>query len=73
VNGMTDWIVQWEKKKWQVDVQNLDLFREIHTMLAERSGEVRFEWVKAHAGDAANEAADALAREGARKSQRNAS
>jgi len=44
--------------------KNQDLWKELDAEIARH--EVRFEWVRGHAGDALNEEADALAREGAR-------
>src|SRR5215468_7193294 len=44
--------------------KNQDLWKELDAEIARH--EVRFEWVRGHAGDSLNEEADALAREGAR-------
>ena len=44
--------------------KNQDLWEELDAEIARH--EVRFEWVRGHAGDALNEEADALAREAAR-------
>lgn len=60
VKGFTEWSVRWREKRWH-KVANSDLWAPaVDTYLARR-GEVRFAWVKGHAGYAGNERADELA------------
>lgn len=62
-NGITSWIRGWKRKGWRTssgsDVKNRDLWEALDGEVARR--EVRWEWVKGHAGHPGNEAADALA------------
>jgi len=66
VQGMTEWIHGWKKRGWKnaakQPVANRDLWEELDRLAARH--EVRWEWVKGHAGHAENERADALARKG---------
>lgn len=66
-NGITDWIHRWKENDWRrrsgkrwLPVKNADLWRELDRLV--RGHDVRFHWVEGHAGDAANERSDALAR-----------
>jgi ribonuclease HI len=64
MKGMTEWISGWKAKGWKTaakkPVKNEDLWRELDAAL--HGHEVEWRWVKGHAGDPGNEAADALAR-----------
>lgn len=64
MKGMTEWIQGWKAKGWKTasrkPVKNEDLWRELDGVLA--GHDVEWRWVKGHAGDPGNEAADALAR-----------
>jgi ribonuclease HI len=64
MKGMTEWIEGWKAKGWKTaarkPVKNEDLWRELDDVLA--GHDVQWRWVKGHAGDPGNEAADALAR-----------
>ncbi len=64
--GITGWIHGWKKNGWRTadrkPVKNVDLWRQLDAALARH--EVRWHWVKGHAGHADNERADRLAREG---------
>lgn len=66
MNGVTSWIASWKRNGWRTaakkPVLNQDLWRELDDELARH--EVRWEWVKGHAGDPGNERADALANRG---------
>lgn len=66
MNGVTSWIAGWKRNGWRTaakkPVLNQDLWRELDDELARH--EVRWEWVKGHAGDPGNERADALANRG---------
>jgi len=65
-DGITSWIKNWKRNGWRTaskkPVKNADLWK----MLEQARGqhEVRWHWVKGHAGHPENERADELAREG---------
>ena len=63
MNGMTKWIHGWKRNGWRTadkkPVKNAELWQELETQIARH--EVRWEWVKGHAGDPGNERADQLA------------
>ena len=65
-NGITGWIRKWKQNGWRTadkkPVKNVDLWRRLDAALHQH--DVRWHWVKGHAGHAMNERADALAREG---------
>ncbi len=65
VQGMTEWIHGWKKRGWKnanrQPVANQDLWRELDRL--SQKHEVRWEWVRGHAGHEENERADALARQ----------
>ncbi len=69
-NGITDWIRNWKRRDWKTadkkPVKNVDLWMRLDAAVARH--EVKWLWVKGHAGDAMNERADELAREGAKAS-----
>ncbi len=64
VQGMTEWIHGWKKNGWKnankKPVANQDLWQELDQ--ASKKHEVKWEWVKGHAGHPENERADDLAR-----------
>lgn len=64
-NGITEWIDQWKRRGWKTadrkPVKNEELWKRLDA-LCERH-DVRWQWVKAHAGDECNELADRLANE----------
>ncbi|MGW3482968.1 ribonuclease H family protein, partial [Rhodococcus indonesiensis] len=66
----SEWLPGWKRKGWKTatgaPVKNLDLVQAIDRVLAERSGPVRFRWVRGHVGNHFNELADKLAGEAAR-------
>ena len=66
VQGMTEWIHNWKRKGWKnagrQPVANRDLWEELDRLASRH--EVRWQWVKGHAGHAENERADELARKG---------
>ncbi len=66
MNGMKTWIVGWKRNGWktasQRPVKNVDLWQELDAEVAKHT--VRWVWVKGHAGDPGNEAADVLANKG---------
>ena len=66
-NGITEWINTWVLNNWKTskkeNVKNKDLWLELHKL--NQSLNVKWNWVKAHAGDALNEEVDMLARKAA--------
>lgn len=66
-NGITSWLAQWKQRGWRTAskkaVKNEDLWRALDEAVASHE-DVRWEWVKGHAGHAENERADELARRG---------
>lgn len=65
-DGVTKWIHGWRRNGWRTadkkPVKNEDLWRRLDT--AQARHEIRWDWVKGHAGHVENERADALARAG---------
>ena len=66
-NGMESWIHGWKKNGWKTaakqPVKNDDLWKELDNLV--RQHDVRWTWVKGHAGHPENEKADVLANQGA--------
>ena len=66
-NGITEWINTWVLNNWKTskkeNVKNKDLWLELHKL--NQSLNVKWNWVKAHAGDALNEEVDMLAKNAA--------
>ena len=66
MHGMTRWLAGWKRNGWRTGekkpVKNEDLWRALDAEVARH--EVRWVWVKGHAGDPGNEHADALANRG---------
>jgi len=64
--GITEWILNWKKRNWQTaakkPVKNVDLWQLLDTQVDRH--EVEWIWVKGHAGNEGNEAADQLANRG---------
>ena len=64
--GISSWIHGWKRKGWRTaagtPVKNAELWRRLDA--ARLRHEVAWNWVRGHAGDAENERADELAREG---------
>ena len=65
-NGVMTWIKNWKRNGWRTadkkPVKNVDLWQRLDASLKEH--EVRWHWVKGHAGHPENERADQLARVG---------
>ena len=65
-DGITKWIHGWKRNGWKTaakkPVKNVDLWQRLEAALTPH--EVRWHWVKGHAGHPDNERADALARSG---------
>ena len=66
-NGITEWINTWVLNNWKTsnkeDVKNKDLWIELYKL--NQSLNVKWNWVKAHAGDTLNEEVDMMAKEAA--------
>jgi ribonuclease HI len=64
--GITGWIKNWKKNGWRTadkkPVKNIDLWQRLDKALARH--DMRWHWVKGHAGHTMNERADELARNG---------
>lgn len=65
-NGISEWIDAWKRRGWKTadkkPVKNVELWQALDE--ARQRHEVRWHWVKGHAGHPDNERADALARKG---------
>jgi len=59
VNTMNEWMYGWARKEWNVDKQNLDLWKSLHDLKHEFKN-VDLQWVKGHSGDFYNERVDTL-------------
>ena len=66
-NGIMGWVAKWKANGWRTSakqpVKNVDLWQRLDAVAQEH--DVTWHWVKGHAGDPGNEAADALAGKGA--------
>jgi len=66
--GITEWIHAWKRNGWKTSgkdpVKNQDLWEALDDALA--GHEVKWQWVKGHAGHADNDRADKLASEAAK-------
>ena len=66
MDGITKWIDGWKKKNWTTSakqpVKNVDLWQALDA--ARTMHDVRWEWVRGHAGHVDNERADGLANRG---------
>jgi ribonuclease HI len=64
-DGVTKWIHNWKRNGWKTSarkpVKNADLWQRLDE--AAKRHDIKWEWIKGHAGHAENERADALARE----------
>ena len=64
--GITSWIHGWKRNGWRTadkkPVKNVELWQRLDASL--KSHQVRWHWVKGHAGHDENERADQLARDG---------
>jgi ribonuclease HI len=66
MKGITEWLAGWKRRGWKTadrkPVKNADLWRELEALAHKH--EVRWHWVRGHAGHPENERADALANRG---------
>jgi ribonuclease HI len=62
-DGIAKWLHGWKRNGWKTQakqpVKNEDLWRQLDAEVARH--EIKWHWVKGHAGDAGNERCDALA------------
>lgn len=69
--GITGWIHGWKRNGWRTadkkPVKNVELWQRLDAAL--KAHEVRWHWVKGHAGHPENERADQLARDGIAKAR----
>lgn len=65
-NGITEWIHAWKRKGWKTagktPVKNVDLWQRLEAAIERH--DVKWHWVRGHAGHTDNERADELARRG---------
>jgi ribonuclease HI len=65
-NGITEWLPQWKRRDWRTadrkPVKNVDLWQALEREAARH--DIRWHWVRGHAGHDGNERADALANRG---------
>lgn len=65
--GITEWINNWVKNNWQTskkeNVKNKDLWIELYNL--NKSFDINWNWIKAHAGNKLNEEVDLLAKKAA--------
>ncbi len=65
--GITEWIHKWTKNNWKTskkeDVKNKDLWLQLYNL--NQSFKIKWNWVKAHAGNPLNEEVDLLAKKAA--------
>lgn len=63
--GITEWIGGWKARGWKTaarqPVKNVDLWQRLDALVSGAGHEIRWHWVRGHAGNAGNERADALA------------
>ena len=66
MDGITKWVFGWQKNGWKTadrkPVKNAELWQRLEAAL--KPHEVRWHWIKGHAGHAENERTDQLARDG---------
>ncbi|SOR31841.1 ribonuclease H (RNase H) [Methylorubrum extorquens] len=68
VKSVTEWMRGWKARGWRTatgPVKNIDLMQRLDALAAAR--DVRWTWVRGHAGEAGNERADRLATLGRRE------
>lgn len=65
--GVMEWMKGWKAKGWPARIKNQDLWKELDELLQKH--DIRFHWVKGHAGHPENERADKLAVEAIKQIQ----
>lgn len=72
MNGVTKWMKGWKRNGWKTGdkkpVKNKELWQELDIEVARH--DIKWVWVKGHAGDPGNERADALANKGVEVARR---
>jgi len=63
--GVNEWMAGWKAKNWPAKIKNQDLWKQIDALTQQHN--IRFHWIKGHAGHPENERADELARMGIAK------
>ena len=65
--GITDWIEKWIQNNWKTSskqkVKNVELWKELN--IVSKKHKIKWNWVKAHAGNTFNEEVDKLAKKAA--------
>ena len=70
VENLSKRLSDWQNSDFaKVDLQIVDSVKSIARCIGERSLTVRWQWLRAHNGNAGNERADALAAQGAREAK----
>lgn len=68
-DGITSWIYGWKKNGWKTKekslVKNIDLWKRLDLLINKH--EVKWEWIKGHAGHRENEIADQLSQKAIRE------
>jgi ribonuclease HI len=63
LKGLSEWMPNWKKRGWKTaskqPVKNSDLWKTLDDLAAMH--EIRFHWIRGHAGHAENDRADSLA------------
>lgn len=74
IKSLTEWAPGWRRRGWKKadgkPVANRELIQRLLDLYESRTGNTKIEWVRGHAGDAANELADKLAVEQSEKHSR---
>ena len=64
--GISEWVASWKRRGWKTadkkPVKNIDLWLELDRLAG--GHDIRWHWVRGHAGHAENERADELANKG---------
>ncbi len=72
MQGITEWLPNWKKRGWKTaakqPVKNADLWQQLDEQVNRH--QVRWEWVRGHAGHPGNERADLLANRGVVQAKR---
>ena len=63
--GVSEWMEGWKKKGWPAKIKNQDLWKRLDVLIEKH--DVKFIWIKGHAGHPENERADELARRAIQK------
>ena len=66
MDGINQWLPNWKKNNWKTsnkksEVKNIDLWQQLDELVQQH--EIKWIWVKGHAGHSENERVDKLARE----------